>query len=141
MENRTYHIRHALSEKGLKVTPQRIFILEAIYTLNNHPSTEKIIGEVKKEHPNLAPGTVYKVLDTLVRNHLIKKVPTDNGVMRYDGIIETHHHLYCTESGVIQDYYDGELDQLLREFFRKKDMEDFQIDEMVLQIKGKFIRH
>lgn len=116
-------------------------ILQAIYSLNNHPTADQVIGVVRKSHPNIAPGTVYKVLDALIENDLIKKVPTDEGAMRYDGIIENHHHLYCTENKVIQDYFDEELDELLRDFFRKKNIENFQIDEMILQIKGKFITH
>jgi len=139
MDTPSTTIRQRLSDKGLKVTPQRILILEKIYTLNNHPSAEKIIREVKKHHPNISPGTVYKVLDTLVKNELIKKVPTDNGVMRYDGILEKHHHLYCAECNIIQDYFDEELDELLRDYFKKKNIEGFQIDEMKLEIKGKFV--
>ena len=41
-------IRNKLSEKGLKVTPQRIAILEAIYTLDNHPTADNIIESVRK---------------------------------------------------------------------------------------------
>jgi Fur family peroxide stress response transcriptional regulator len=139
MQHRTETIRQALSEKGLKVTPQRILILEAIYELNNHPSAESILEEVKKQHPNIAPGTVYKVLDTFVKHGLIKKVPTDNGVMRYDGIMRSHHHLYCSECNIIQDYFDQELDALLRDYFKNKNIQGFQIDEMKLEIKGKFL--
>jgi len=36
-------IKNRLTEKELKVTPQRMAILEAIYKLNNHPTAEKII--------------------------------------------------------------------------------------------------
>jgi len=66
------NIRQALSDKGLKVTPQRQIILEAIYTLDNHPTAEQIIEYVKETHPNVAIGTVYKVLDVLVEHGLIK---------------------------------------------------------------------
>ena len=59
-------------ESGLKVTPQRVAILEAIITLNNHPTAENIIDFIRKNHPNIATATVYKVLDILVENSLIK---------------------------------------------------------------------
>ncbi len=36
-------IRNKFSEKGLKITPQRVVILEAIYKLNNHPTADNII--------------------------------------------------------------------------------------------------
>lgn len=138
MKDRKEEIRQVLSGKGLKVTPQRIAILEAIYKLENHPTAEKIINEVRKSNPNIASGTVYKVLDVFEKNILIKKVHTDEGIVRYDGVIEDHHHLYCPESNSIQDYFDEELDNLLRDYFRKKKINGFKIDEMTLQIKGKF---
>jgi len=141
LETHTEKIRHTLSEKGLKVTPQRMVILETIYRLKNHPTADQIIEVVRKNHPNIAPGTVYKVLDAFVRNHIIKRVSTDEGVMRYDGIVEHHHHFYCTENSEIHDYFDEELDELLRDFFSKKKVGSFQIDEMILQIKGKFVAH
>jgi len=62
------HIREVLSEKGLKITPQRISILEAIYSLQNHPTADNIIEYIRKSHPNIATGTVYKVLETLCCN-------------------------------------------------------------------------
>jgi len=139
LENNKENISQKLSQKGLRVTPQRIAILETIYSLNNHPTADQIIDQVRKSNPNIAPGTVYKVLDALVTNHIIKRVSTDEGVMRYDGIVGHHHHLYSTENGEIRDYDDEELDELLRAFFRKKKIENFQIDEMILEVKGRFI--
>jgi Fur family peroxide stress response transcriptional regulator len=131
-------IKNKLVEKGLKVTPQRMSILEAIYTLNNHPKAENIIEYIRQEHPNIATGTVYKVLETLADNGLIKKVTTDKDVMRYDGRMENHHHLYCTECDIIKDYKDEELDKLLKKYFENKKLPGFKIKEIVLQIKGEF---
>jgi len=134
----TDHLRNKLSEKGLKVTPQRMNILEAVYTLNNHPTAENIIEYIREVHPNIATGTVYKVLETLVEKKLIRKVKTDRDIMRYDGVIENHHHLYCSECDVIEDYFDEELDIVLKEYFAKKNFPGFKIENIVLQIRGTF---
>jgi Fur family transcriptional regulator, peroxide stress response regulator len=131
-------IRNKLTEKGLRVTPQRIAILEAIVKLNNHPTAELIIDYIRKNHPNIATATVYKVLDALVSKHLIKKVKTERDIMRYDAIIENHHHLYCAESDCIKDYYNNEINELLSEYFRKNGIPDFEIEDIKLQIIGKF---
>ena len=131
-------IRNKFSEKGLKITPQRVVILEAIYKLNNHPTADNIIEYIRESHPNIATGTVYKVLDTLVENGLIKKVTTDKDVMRYDGIIENHHHLYCSECDLIEDYKDEELDKLLQNHFKNKNIKGFKIEDIVLQMRGTF---
>ncbi|MCF8390368.1 MAG: transcriptional repressor [Bacteroidales bacterium] len=128
-----------LNEKGLKVTPQRIAILEAIVKLNNHPTAENIIEYIRKNHPNIATATVYKVLDALVSHELIKKVKTEKDIMRYDAIMESHHHIYCSDSDRIEDYNDSELNEMLAAFFEKKGIPNFQIEDVKLQIIGKFI--
>jgi Fur family transcriptional regulator, peroxide stress response regulator len=133
-------IRNKLIEKKLKVTPQRIAILEAIIKLNNHPTAENIIDYIRYNHPNIATATVYKVLDALASNELIKKVKTERDVMRYDAVMESHHHLYCSESDRIEDYTDNELSELLEKYFETKGIPDFKIEEIKLQIIGKFTK-
>ena len=128
-----------LNEKGLKVTPQRIAILEAIIKLNNHPTADNIIDYIRNNHPNIATATVYKVLDALVSKELIKRVKTEKDIMRYDAILDKHHHLYCSESDRIEDYYDEELNNLLEKFFKKNAIPDFKSKDIKLQIIGKFI--
>lgn len=135
---RISEIGKKLIEKGLKVTPQRVAILEAVITLKNHPTAENIINFVRKSHPHIATATVYKVLDTMVENNLINRVKTDKDMMRYDAIMENHHHLYSSESDRIEDYMDDELNTLIAEYFSRKKIEGFQIEEIKLQIKGKF---
>jgi Fur family transcriptional regulator, peroxide stress response regulator len=127
-----------LVEKGLKVTPQRMAIFEAIIMLNNHPTAENIVDYIRKNHPNIAVATVYKVLDALVENQLIKKVTTEKDVMRYDAIIESHHHIYCSDSDRIEDYFDDDLNELLKSYFRKKQLPGFTIEDLKLQIIGRF---
>jgi len=131
-------ISSKLVEKGLKVTPQRIAILAAIIKLNNHPTAENIIEYIRKNHPNISVATVYKVLDALVENKLVKKVKTEKDFMRYDAIVESHHHIYCSDSDSIEDYFDNELNELLEKYFDKKKIPDFKIEDIKLQIIGKY---
>jgi Fur family transcriptional regulator, peroxide stress response regulator len=133
-------IRNKLVEKGLKVTPQRMAILEAIIKLNNHPAAENIIDYIRKNYPNIATATVYKVLDALVANKLIEKVKTERDVMRYDAIMESHHHIYYSDSDRIEDYSDDDLKELLEKYFEKKKIPDFKIEDIKLQIIGKYIK-
>lgn len=133
-------ISSKLFEKGLKVTPQRIAIFEAILKLNNHPTAENIIEYIRKNHPNISVATVYKVLDALVTSQLISKVKTEKDIMRYDAIMESHHHIYCSDSERIEDYNDTELNELLQKYFEKKKIPDFKVEDIKLQIIGKFIK-
>jgi Fur family transcriptional regulator, peroxide stress response regulator len=133
-------ISSSLYEKGLKVTPQRIAIFEAILKLNNHPTAENIIEYIRKNHPNISVATVYKVLDVLVENGLIKKVKTENDIMRYDAIMESHHHIYCSDSDKIEDYMDDDLNKILENYFSEKKIPHFQIEDIKLQIIGKYTK-
>jgi Fur family transcriptional regulator, peroxide stress response regulator len=130
--------RDKLIDKGLKVTPQRMAILEAIINLRNHPTAENIIEYIRKNHPNIATATVYKVLDALVDRDLIRKVKTEKGIMRYDALLENHHHLYFSDSDRIEDYFDDELNELLDSHFEKKGIPGFKIEDIKLQIIGKY---
>ncbi|MBK7175094.1 MAG: transcriptional repressor [Bacteroidales bacterium] len=131
-------LRNKLVAKGLKVTPQRLVILEAIIQLHNHPTAEHILEYIRKNHPNIATGTLYKVLDTLSEKGLILKVKTDRDIMRYDAVTESHHHLYCAESDRIEDYFDEDLNQLLDRYFSEKGINGFNIRDIKLQIIGNF---
>jgi len=134
----TREIANKLSEKGLRVTPQRIAILGAISKLNNHPTAENITEYIKKKHPNISIGTVYKVLDSFVENNLLKRVKTESGIMRYDPLQSNHHHLYCEETDRIEDYEDDKLDELIADYFHERGIKNFEIQHIQLQITGKF---
>lgn len=136
----TDQIKDILVEKGLKVTPQRMAILEAIYTLNNHPTAEMILDYIKDTYPGIATGTVYKVLDVLIEQRLIDRVKTEKDIMRYDGMLENHHHLYASESAEIKDYVNEELDEILSNYFKQNEIEGFEIQSIKLQINGKFLK-
>jgi Fur family peroxide stress response transcriptional regulator len=140
MEISISQIKDRLVEKGLKVTPQRIAILEAIYILNNHPTAEMIMDYIKDTHPGISSATVYKVLDALLENQLIRRVKTEKGIKRYDGIMENHHHLYCSESEEMEDYMNENLDQLLADYFKKNGIKNFEIRDIKLQINGTFLK-
>lgn len=134
----TNFFREKLQERGLKVTPQRVAIYEAIVKLNNHPTAENVIEYIKINHPNISVGTVYKVLDFLVENALLKKVKTEKDIMRYDAVLSNHHHLYCAETDRIEDYEDEKLNTLINEYFKKNKIKNFKVQEIKLQITGKF---
>jgi Fur family transcriptional regulator, peroxide stress response regulator len=128
-----------LSEARLKITPQRIAVLEAVMELRNHPSAENIIDFIKSNHPNIATGTVYKTLETFVEKGIIKKVKTDREFMRYDAMTEPHHHLYSSASDRIEDFIDPELNRIIEEYFDIHKIPNFKIEDIKLQVIGEFL--
>ena len=131
-------LREKLQEKGLKITPQRMAIYEAIMKLKNHPTAEHVIEYTKANHPNISVATVYKVLDSLVENNLLKKVKTEKDIMRYDAVLSNHHHLYCAETDRIEDYEDEKLNELISAYFQRNKIKNFKVQDIKLQITGTF---
>jgi Fur family transcriptional regulator, peroxide stress response regulator len=127
-----------LKNRRLKVTPQRMAVLEALNSLHDHPTADRINDYVMKNHPNIAVGTIYKTLETFVAKGLVRRVKTDDGIMRYDGILENHHHLYSEDPERIEDFFDDALSELLDGYFKKKKIPNFKVTEIKVQIIGTF---
>ena len=131
-------IRSALTTHGLKVTPQRIAVYRALLELGNHPDTDQIIAQVIKVHPTISPGTIYKTLDLFAEYGIIIRIKTDTGRMRFDHRTGPHHHLYDKTNDKIVDFDDDELNKLLSDFFKRKKPDNFEIEDVKLQIVGRF---
>jgi len=132
------NIREMIAEKGLKVTPQRMAILEAVHDLQNHPTAERIKEHIQRNHPSIAVGTIYKTLEKLEEKGLIEKVKTEKDVMRYDLITQKHHHLYDKNSDRIEDYFDEELNKILEDYFKKHDIKNFKLEDFKIHLTGEF---
>ena len=126
-----------ISNAGLKVTPQRVAVMQALNKLH-HPTAEEIHKEVLQKIPGLSPTTVYNILDAFVKLKIISKVQSSADAMRYDAIQIRHHHLYSTQGTRIVDYFDPELDKILCDYFNNKKIDDFRISDLRLQIMGEF---
>ena len=131
-------IREQLSRHGMKITPQRLAVVEALYALKSHPTVEEVARKVHTTQPNIATGTIYNILEALVNKGLVAKVKTESDVMRYDIFLDPHHHLYCSDCSQIEDYYNPELTALLERYFEEHSIPGFTIDAVRLQINGRF---
>jgi Fur family peroxide stress response transcriptional regulator len=121
---------------GIRITTHRIAVYRAVMSLS-HPDAETILKLLKEEYPHITPATVYNNLEALEKAGLIHKVLTEKGSMRYDGILEEHHHLLDTEEDKIHDYFDPELTEMLKSYFRRKPVRGFEISRIMVQLFGK----
>ena len=96
-----------------------------------------VYESIKSNNPTISLATVYKTLETLAENELIKKVSTPEGSMRYDARIDYHNHIYISNTNEILDYDDEELREILMQYLNKKNFSNLNITDFKLQIKGK----
>ena len=134
-----HNITRALSEKGLKVTHQRIVVLEALMETNRHPAAEDIYEKINKKYPSISLATVYKTLETFVENDLIDLVSSPHGKMRYDARTDNHNHIYVSNTNEILDYEDEELRNILMDYLKRKKFENLNITDIKLHIRGEKI--
>lgn len=91
-----------LGEKGYRLTPQRLMVLDAIEHSRNHISAEEIYAQVIAKYPHVNISTIYRTLDLLKRLSLVTETDLGGGRVRYHPAEKgKHHHLVCQQCGAI----------------------------------------
>ena len=88
---------------GVRVTAQRLAVYDALCADGSHPTADSLYARLRGRMPGLSRTTVYRVLDALEREGLIRRVSSTGGVARFDGRPEAHQHLVCRVCGTIAD--------------------------------------
>lgn len=109
-----------LREKGLKVTQQRLTVLEAVASCpEEHLTAEEIYDLVKVGCPDIGLATVYRTIQLFAGLHLIDRVNFDDGFVRYEigstaecGQRHHHHHLICMKCGKVASFQEDLLEGL-----------------------------
>lgn len=89
----------------LKMTPQRMAILQYLEGNKDHPSVEDIYHEIRKTFPMISLATVYKTIEVLKKRGELLELTIDSTRRRYDPDTSRHHHLVCIECGTIADVH------------------------------------
>ncbi|MDA3968071.1 Fur family transcriptional regulator [Helicobacter ibis] len=93
-----------LKNGNLKVTPQRMAILQEINT-KGHISIDEIYENIKKNHPSMSLATIYKNLTSMQEVKIIDEVKLPNQKPRYELTKRPHIHLVCERCGMIKDIH------------------------------------
>ena len=92
----------------LRITPQRTAIYEMLISSDEHPSTNMVYEQIKKQFPNVSLDTVNRTLLTFAEIGLAEVVPTGGGAKRFDAAFKKHHHFLCVKCKKIIDFeFDG----------------------------------
>ena len=93
-----------LQEKGHRLTPQRMLVIEALHSADKHISAEEIYEQLHSHYPYANISTVYRTLELLKKLDLVTETDFGEGYVRYH-VAEKghHHHLICSSCGKVID--------------------------------------
>jgi len=103
----------ALIEKGYRLTPQRIMVVEALHSVDTHISAEEIFAKLKAKYPYANISTVYRTLELLKQLGLAAQIDIGDGISRYHAKEHSrHHHLVCNKCGTVIELPESDLEPL-----------------------------
>src|SRR5918912_1285353 len=93
-------LKVALKQRGLRMTPQRQLILDAVASMHGHVSVEQVYQQVVRVFPDVNISTVYRTLEVLEDLGVVRHTHFHDGVAQYERTdTGPHHHLVCTRCG------------------------------------------
>ena len=112
--NKSQHLVEVLRKEGLRYTSQRQAVWDEIKKSEEHRDVEDIYLQLKSNNHNVSRATVYRTIDVLVKNHMVRKMDLGDGRNLFEPRIddEHHDHMICLDTGKIIEFFDEELEDL-----------------------------
>lgn len=86
-----------------RLTKHRKTILSVVQSACYHPTAEQIFKLVKKKLSTISVGTVYRNLDVLTDQKLIKRIDIPGEPVRFDADLKNKAYFVCKNKGAIYD--------------------------------------
>jgi len=93
-----------LKEYNLKVTPQRVAIVDELYQ-NGHMNIDELYQTLLKKFPSISLATIYKNINAMVEKIFLNEVKIPEAKTVYELAKEEHSHLVCSSCGHIEDIH------------------------------------
>lgn len=84
-----------LRARGFRMTPQRLAILHVLCHEGTHLSPLNVFKKAVQELPGLTEPTVYRTLEFLTENGLVRSSHDRSGHLTYEIATADHHHIVC----------------------------------------------
>ncbi len=125
-------MRHTLHERGLRMTPQRQLVLDAVRALD-HATPEQICAQVQLAAPAVNITTIYRTLDLLDRIGLVRHTHLGHGAPTYSAQEHQHLHLVCHSCGAVTELPTELMDGLVANLAERS---GFALDVSHLALSG-----
>ncbi len=120
--------------RRIRVTPQRLAVYRALAADTGHPTAETIHARVGSGLASLSLATVYRILECLKNERLVRRISTTENAGRFDANLKPHQHLVCRECGSVTDVEEPSMARFpLTGAVRLR----FEVEELEIRIIGK----
>jgi Fur family ferric uptake transcriptional regulator len=109
IENR---LKQFIQSKGLRNTPQRDAIVEAIFSSDEHFTADDLWDRIRKTQSRSSRATVYRTISLLVEAGLLHEIDLGDEQKTYDpNFVDSpaHNHLVCIDCGKIIEFEDNHI--------------------------------
>ena len=128
-------LEQSLSSAGYRLTAARQAILQVIDQQSQPQTATDILVEAQKEHRHIGLVTIYRTLNVLIKEQLLRVVHSSEGCHYYQLASPGHHHVVlCSRCGnSIEFSGDEDINPLIQ---RVEKQTGFQITDHLLQLYG-----
>ncbi len=126
--------KRIIRDMGLKITSQRMAILESLSTGRAHVTAQEVYEEVSSKYPEIGFATVYRFLRKMSEKGFVTEVRMGGLPARYELTPNRHHdHLTCVECGLIVEFENNDIEKLQETVARQH---GFYLSGHVLELYG-----
>jgi Fur family ferric uptake transcriptional regulator len=127
-------IRRMIRQMGLKVTQQRLAILESLSAGRAHVTAQEVFETVNVRYPEIGFATVYRFLRKMAEQNMVTEVRMGGLPARYELTPRRHHdHLTCIQCGQIVEFENQVIETLQEQVARAH---NFRLTHHVLELYG-----
>jgi len=119
-----------LEKKSLRLTRQREYISQKIFTTNKHFSVEDMVDVLKNNGGVLGRVTIYRTIALLVDGGLLNEIDFNKGCKYYERSLNraSHAHLVCRRCGKVTEFASSQLESIVDKIRITKAFEDLSYD-------------
>ena len=117
-----HRFRQFLAGEGLKLTNERVALIEEIFSTHYHFEADELLARMKDKKLKISRATVYRTLELLVKSGMVRRVHLGEDHYHYEHVTaDSHHdHLICTTCGTVIEFNDDVLEKRQLEICERK---------------------
>ncbi|EKD93196.1 MAG: hypothetical protein ACD_28C00209G0004 [uncultured bacterium] len=123
--------------QGFRITKKRKALLEVFQESPQPVSALDIDEGLVKKGVNVNKTSIYRELEFLLNEKIIKQIQFNEGKKRYELIGDHHHHLVCEKCQIVEEIKIKPLEDIMPAIEKKlQELKDFTLVDHSLEFFG-----